>query len=60
MPNHSTQPDDESVEFDPVKAKEKRAQDAEKIRQDFIRSQRLPGEPVSAPKPAPEAQEDEY
>ena len=60
MANYSSMPDDESIDFDPAKAKEKRAQDAEKIRQDFIKSQRLPEGAPGTEKPLPKTSEDEY
>jgi hypothetical protein len=61
MVPHSFCPDEEPTgDYDPVKAKDKRAQDAETIRQEFIRSQRLPSNPPQRQKPLPETTEDEY
>jgi hypothetical protein len=53
MPDYPSTPDDDPIEFDPAKAKAKRAEDAEKIRQDFVRSQRLPSAAPATQKPIP-------
>ena len=47
MSDLSIMPDDDAIDFDPAKAKAKRTQDAEKIRQDFIKSRRLPSAPAT-------------
>ncbi len=59
MSDYSTMPDEEPIPYDPIKAKAKRAQDAEKIRQDFINSQRLPNRAPASQQPLPESDGDE-
>lgn len=59
MPDYSSLPDDDAVDFDPAKTKAQRAEDAEKIRQDFIKSQRLPSGAPASQRPIPEPPEDE-
>ena len=59
MSDYSSLPDEEPIQFDPAKAKAKREQDAEKIRQDFIKSQRLPSGAPATQKPIPSPDEDE-
>jgi hypothetical protein len=55
MSTHPSLPDDLSADLDPVKAKQKRAQDAEQIRQDFIKSHRSPDRTDDGPKPSPDS-----
>jgi len=61
MSHYSTNSDEDPVEFDPAKAKAKRAEDAEKIRQDFVNSQRLPtrAPATQQQQPLPKPNEDE-
>jgi hypothetical protein len=56
----SPPPPEDPLDHDSIKAKEKRAQDAEKIRQDFVKSHRLPGKSSSVPQPPTESTEDEH
>jgi hypothetical protein len=61
MVMHLFSPDEEPFgDYDPANSKEERTHDAEIIRQEFIRSQRLPTNPPQRRKPLPKKTEDEY
>jgi hypothetical protein len=60
MSIYSFLPGDVPADHDSTKAREKRAQDAEKIRQDFVKSHRLPDKSSSVSQPSTESIEDEY
>jgi hypothetical protein len=60
MPTYPSASDEGASKFDSLKRlKEERAQDAEKIRQDFIKSHGLTVNPGVGQNPSPELTEDE-
>jgi hypothetical protein len=59
MPPPPPVPDEAASEFLPFRSKVGRVQDAELIRQDFIKSQGSPTIPAGAQKPLPKSTKDE-